>query len=53
MTSTPLSSQAMASVPEMARAAWQARDFVLVQSVPDEQGANYRVLEKFSLRERA
>lgn len=36
--------------PEMQRVVWQIRDFALVQSVPDEEGANYRVLAKFPLR---
>ena len=39
-----------APLPEMQRVVWQIRDFALVQSVPDEEGANYRVLVKFPLR---
>ena len=39
-----------APLPEMQRVVWQIRDFALVQSVPDEEGANYRVLAKFPLR---
>jgi 2'-5' RNA ligase len=38
------------SLPAMARVAWQATDFALVQSVPDEKGASYRVLARFPLR---
>jgi len=37
-------------LPEMRLVVWQARNFALVQSVPDEEGANYRVLARFSLR---
>ncbi len=39
-----------APLPEMQRVAWKIRDFALVQSVPDEEGANYRVLARFPLR---
>ena len=39
-----------APLPEMQRVVWQIRDFALVQSVPDEEGANYRVLARFPLR---
>jgi 2'-5' RNA ligase len=38
------------SLPEMRPVVWQARSMALVQSAPDEEGANYRVLAKFSLR---
>jgi 2'-5' RNA ligase len=37
-------------LPEMSKVVWQARSFALVQSAPDEQGANYRVLASFPLR---
>ena len=37
-------------LPEMDKVVWQARSMALVQSAPDEQGANYRVLARFSLR---
>jgi 2'-5' RNA ligase len=37
------------ALPDMRRVKWQARSFALVQSAPDEQGANYRVLAKFPL----
>ena len=37
-------------VSEMKEVIWQARSFVLVQSVPDNEGANYRVLARFSLQ---
>lgn len=36
--------------PEMKKVLWQARSFALVQSVPDNEGANYRVLARFPLR---
>ena len=36
-------------LPEMRPVVWQASSFALVQSAPDEQGANYRVLARFSL----
>lgn len=38
-----------APLPEMDRVVWRTRDFALVQSVPDEEGANYRVLARFPL----
>ena len=37
-------------LPDMDKVVWQARSMALVQSAPDEQGANYRVLARFSLR---
>jgi 2'-5' RNA ligase len=37
-------------LPEMPEVIWQVRDFVLVQSMNDEQGARYEVLARFSLR---
>jgi len=37
-------------LPEMQRVVWRIRDFALVQSTPDEEGANYRVLARFPLR---
>lgn len=37
-------------LPEMDKVVWRARSFALVQSAPDEEGANYRVLARFSLR---
>jgi 2'-5' RNA ligase len=39
-----------APLPEMGKVIWRANSFVLVQSAPDEKGANYRVLAKFSSR---
>ena len=39
-----------ASLPEMQRVVWRIRDFALVQSALDEEGANYRVLARFPLR---
>jgi len=39
-----------APMPEMQRAVWRTKDFALVQSVPDKEGASYRVLAKFPLR---
>lgn len=39
-----------APLPEMQRVVWRIRDFALVQSVPDEEGANYQVLARFPLR---
>jgi 2'-5' RNA ligase len=39
-----------APLPEMSGAVWRIQDFALVQSVPDERGANYRVLARFPLR---
>jgi len=38
-----------APLPTMQRVAWRVRDFVLVQSVPDQNGASYQVLARFSL----
>ena len=38
-----------APLPEMPRVIWQIRDFALVQSVPDERGANYQVLVRIPL----
>ncbi len=37
-------------LPEMEKVMWKMRDFVLVQSAPDEKGTNYRVLAQFPLR---
>lgn len=37
-------------LPEMKKVVWRARSFVLVQSVSDKDGANYRVLARFPLR---
>jgi len=34
-------------LPEMQRVLWRIRNFALVQSVPDEKGANYQVLARF------
>ncbi len=39
-----------ALLPKMQRVVWQVKNFVLVQSVPDEEGADYRVLARFPLR---
>lgn len=39
-----------APLPEMPGVMWRIRDFALVQSAPDEEGANYRVLARFHLR---
>ena len=36
-------------LPDMPRVTWQVKDFALVQSVPDKQGANYQVLARFPL----
>lgn len=36
-------------LPEMKEVIWRARSFVLVQSAPDNEGANYRVLARFPL----
>lgn len=36
-------------LPEMREAIWMAKDFVLVQSLSDEQGARYEVLARFPL----
>ena len=38
-------------LPEMRKVVWQARNFVLVQSAPDKEGANYRILASFPLRD--
>jgi len=35
--------------PAMPRVVWQVRDFAMVRSAPDENGANYQVLARFSL----
>ena len=37
-------------LPEMKKVVWKVKDFVLVQSAPDEKGANYKVLAQFPLR---
>ena len=37
-------------LPGMDRVVWRAKYFTLVQSMPDEAGANYQVLARFSLR---
>lgn len=39
-----------APLPGTGEARWQVKDFALVQSAPDEGGANYRVLARFPLR---
>lgn len=39
-----------APLPEMKKVMWRAKDFALVQSVPDGKGANYQVLARFPLR---
>ena len=36
-------------LPAMPRVVWQVREFALVQSAPDENGANYQVLARFLL----
>lgn len=36
-------------LPEMGKVVWRVKSFALVQSASDEQGANYRVLARFSL----
>ncbi|HZW25420.1 MAG TPA: RNA 2',3'-cyclic phosphodiesterase [Gallionella sp.] len=36
-------------LPEMPEVAWRVRDFVLVQSLSDDQGARYEVLARFPL----
>ena len=36
-------------LPEMGRVVWRAKNFALVQSVPDQTGANYQVLARFLL----
>ncbi len=38
-----------APLPEMRETVWRVRDFALVQSAPDEEGANYRVLARIPL----
>jgi 2'-5' RNA ligase len=38
-----------APLPEMDKVVWRAKSFALVQSAPNAEGANYRVLENFSL----
>jgi len=38
-----------APLPAMPRVVWKVRDFVLVQSVPDKNEANYQVLARFFL----
>ena len=37
-------------LPDMPKVVWRSRDFALVQSASDGQGANYRVLARFPLR---
>lgn len=39
-----------APLPGMGKVVWRASEFALVQSAPDEKGANYRVLARFPLR---
>lgn len=39
-----------APLPLLPRAVWRMRDFALVQSKPDENGANYQVLARFRLK---
>ena len=36
-------------LPDMDRVVWRTGNFALVQSVPDEKGANYQVLARFAL----
>ncbi|MFA6013446.1 MAG: RNA 2',3'-cyclic phosphodiesterase [Gallionellaceae bacterium] len=36
-------------LPVMQKVIWSVRDFVLVESLSDEQGANYLILERFPL----
>ena len=38
-----------APLPEMHRVVWRIRDFALVQSAPEAEGANYQVLARISL----
>lgn len=38
-----------APLPDMKRVVWRVRSFALVQSVPDEEGTNYRVLVQIPL----
>lgn len=37
-------------LPAMKKNIWKVKEFVLMQSAPDEKGANYRMLARFSLR---
>lgn len=37
------------ALPDMKKLVWQIKNFALVQSVPDENGANYSVLARFQL----
>ena len=37
-------------LPEFKKVIWRAREFALVQSVPDKNGAHYRVQARFPLR---
>ena len=39
-----------APLPEMQKVVWRTASFALVQSLRDEEGANYRVLARFPLR---
>ncbi len=39
-----------APLPEMKEVVWRICGFALVQSAPDDEGANYRVLARFPLR---
>lgn len=39
-----------APLPEMTRVSWQCKEFVLVESQQNAQGAHYQVLEHFPLR---
>jgi 2'-5' RNA ligase len=39
-----------APLPDMNSVVWQVGSFALVQSAPDENGANYQVLARFQLR---
>lgn len=39
-----------APLPQMDTVPWPAREFVLVQSLSDEQGAHYKVLSRFGLQ---
>jgi len=36
-------------LPEMNKVVWQVKNFALLQSVPNDEGAHYRVLAKFRL----
>lgn len=40
-----------APLPQMNTVRWPVREFVLVQSLSDEQGARYEVLARFGLRD--